>query len=274
MSSSARRALRILETLGSADGPLGVTEIGRRLAIPPGTAFRSLDALERGGFVGRFQASPRYVPGPTVDRLRQSVFAQFPIRRVCMPYLRQLAFASGETTSLTVAIGWYGVRIAAAPGVNEVTSSPPLGAVRPLTQGGAAQAILAFLPQGSAADVTVWANRHGLDALEARELQAELMAIRRRGFAVEETSFAPGRAAVALPVRSDRHAVAAIAIEGPVLDLNNPRYHDDLDRWTEIVHTIETIAQAHPHLFENPFDHLDRDAIVLNSALSGEADAD
>jgi DNA-binding IclR family transcriptional regulator len=264
MSSSARRALRILETIGRAERPLGVTEIGRRLAIPPGTAFRGLDALERGGFVGRFQASPRYVLGPTIDRLRQSLFARFPIREACMPYLRQLAFASGETTSLTVAIGWYGVRIAAAPGANEVTSSPPLGAVRPLAQGAAGRAILASMPQGSAAGITEWAEKRGLGTADARELEAELMSIRQRGFAVEPTAFAPGRAGVALPVRADHHAIAAITIEGPVLDLANPRYHDDLDRWTEIVRTLQNLARAHPRLFENPFDHLDRDAIVLN----------
>ena len=33
MSSSARRALRILESVGKAEGPLGVTEIGRRLDV-------------------------------------------------------------------------------------------------------------------------------------------------------------------------------------------------------------------------------------------------
>jgi hypothetical protein len=36
MSSSAKRALRVLETIGAADRPLGVTEIARRLSLPPG----------------------------------------------------------------------------------------------------------------------------------------------------------------------------------------------------------------------------------------------
>ena len=79
--------------------------------------------------------------GKTVGALRQNLFARFAIRDICMPYLRQLAFASGETASLTVRLGWYGVRIAAAPGTNEVTSSPPLGAVRLLDEGCASRAI-------------------------------------------------------------------------------------------------------------------------------------
>jgi len=264
MSSSAQRALRILEAIGVADRPLGVTELGRNLAIPAGTAFRSLDALERGGLVSRFQSSPRYVLGPTLNRLRHTLFAQFPIRDVCTPYLRQLAFASGETTSLTVAVGWYGVRIAAAPGVNEVTSSPPLGVAGTLATGGACRAILAFLADGSAARMATWAQKHALPIPAAHRLEAELVTIRQRGFAIEAAPFAARRASIALPIRAGGGTHAAIAIEGPVLDLDNPRYHDDLGRWTEIVAAIEDLARIHPALFADPFGHLERDTVVFD----------
>ncbi len=146
MSSSAGRALRILETVGAAERPLGPTEIGQSLGISAGTAFRGLDALERAGYLARFRASPKFVLGKSVAALRQTLLARFPIRDVTAPYLRQLAFACGETVSLTVRLGWHGLRIATAPGSNEVTSAPPLGAVRPLADGCAGRAILAFLP--------------------------------------------------------------------------------------------------------------------------------
>ena len=71
MSSSARRALRILETVGAAERPVGATEVGRALGLSAGTVFRGLDALERAGYVARFQASARYVLGASVGGLRQ-----------------------------------------------------------------------------------------------------------------------------------------------------------------------------------------------------------
>ena len=231
MSSSAHRALRILETAGAAERPLGVTEIARRLDLPPGTVFRGLDALECQGYVGRYQASSRYVLGGMVGRLRQSLFAGFHIREVCLPYLRQLAFASGETTSLTVPIGWYAVRIAAAPGTNEVTSSPPLGEVRLLSEGGAAKALFAFYPSAAVPRFTAWARKHGRRPPSPATLAAELGEIRARGFAVERTEFAAGRAVLAVPIRSADTPLASIAVEGPVLDLARPGYHDDLARW-------------------------------------------
>ena len=248
MSTSAARALRILETVGAAERPLGPTEIGRTLGISAGTAFRGLDALERAGWLARFQASPKFVLGKSVAALRQNLLARFPIRDVTAPYLRQLAFASGETVSLTVRLGRHGLRISSAPGTNEVTSAPPLGAVRPLGEGCAGRAILAHLAP---------------DVPEAGRLARALAEIRQRGFATEETAFARGRAALAFPLRRDGQAIAAIAIEGPVVDLENPAAHDDLPRWREIIRSVERLAQARPALFAGPFDHLDPDDIVL-----------
>ncbi len=258
MSSSARRALRILQSIGGADRPPGATEIGRTLGLSPGTAFRGIDALERAGYVARFQSSAKFVLGTRVAALRQSLFARFPIREVCAPYLRQLAFASGETVALTVRLGWYGVRIAAAPGTSEVTSAAPLGAVRPLGDGSAGQAILAFRPSEAAAYAT-WAGRgrHAVPGMES------LVDVRTHGFAAEETPFARGRAAVAFPVRTRAGALAAIAIEGPVVDLARLA-HDDLPRWRDIVESVERLAQARPALFAGPFDHLDPDDIVFD----------
>ena len=260
MSSSTRRALRILETVGGAEQPLGATEIGRALGISAGTVFRGLDALERAGYVARFQSSAKFVLGKTVGTLRQNLFARFATRDICMPYLRQLAFASGETASLTVRLGWYGVRIAAAPGTNEVTSSPPLGAVRLLGEGCASRAILASLPSGAAEDYASWGRRHKKLVPDPKTLARALADIRRRGFATEETAFARGRAALAFGLKGGN---AAIAIEGPVLDLARPGVHDGLPHWREIVQSVERLVQARPALFAGPFDHLDPDDIVL-----------
>ena len=264
MSSSARRALTVLDTIGAAERPLGVTEIARALDLAPATVFRGLDALERAGFVGRYQASSRYVLGNAVSRLRQTLFARFHIREACLPYLRQLAFASGEAVSLSVPVGWYALRLAAAPGLNEVTSSPPVGEIRPQGEGGAGLAMLAFRAPSDVVQFRGWARKRRLDLRPG--LDRELRAIRERGYALEPTPFAAGRAALALPVRAGEVAIAAIAVEGPVLDLGNPGYHDDLPRWIAIVAEIEALIAARPALFANPFGHLDPDEIVIDAS--------
>jgi DNA-binding transcriptional ArsR family regulator len=145
MSSSAKRALRILEFVSDSDHPLGVTEIARVLSLAPATVFRSLDALSRADLVSRYQSSSRYVLGAAADRLCQSLIARFRIRELSLPYLRQLASVSGESASLHVRLGWYSVRIASAPGTAEVTNAPAIGDTRAL---GDTYALATMLPLG------------------------------------------------------------------------------------------------------------------------------
>jgi DNA-binding IclR family transcriptional regulator len=257
MSSSAKRALRILETVGAAENPAGVSEVARALSLSPGTVFRSLDALGKAGLVTRYQASARYVLGPAAERLRHSLIACFRMRDVCLPYLRQLASVSGETTSLHVRLGWYGVRIASVPGTGEVTNSPPLGEAHPLGDRYSGEAILAFLSENDIAHYRVWAAKHGV---RWSEKQRELGAIRSQGFAAGETGFGDGMA-VALPVRDGDAALAGIAIEGPVFNPQSPV--SGVSGWSEIVGHVEALARAQPQLFQNPFAHLDPDTIAL-----------
>ena len=266
MISSAFRTLRILEAIGRADRPLGVTEIARQLGLAPGTVFRGLDALEHAGYVSRFESSPRYVAGPVVNQLRQALLARFTLRDVALPYLRQLAFATGETVSLTMKVGWYALRLIAVPGINEVTSSPPVGDVRLLEQTCAGQAILAFLPRDRLHEYCGWAAAAAVGGQQGSSIDEIVSSTRKRGFAIEVASFATNRAAAAFPVRGTDGPIAAVGIEAPVLHLDHVGYHDGINQWIEIVGSLEKVVRARPAMFETPFGHLDPANIVLSSA--------
>ena len=254
MSSSATRALRILEAVGQAERPPGPTEIARTLKSTPGTVFRGLDALMRSGLIARYQASAHYVLGPTADRLRHSLIAQFRIREVALPYLRQLASLSGETASLYVRLGWYALRIASVPGTNEITSAPRLGEAHPLAETYPGNAILAFLRPSDIAAYRRWAKRLGFKS------PVSLHEIAKHGYALGQAEFA-GASAVALPIRIAEFAIASLAIEGPVFD--GSRSAENVGSWREIADKIESVLRAQPALGLNPFGHLDPDKIAL-----------
>jgi DNA-binding IclR family transcriptional regulator len=256
MSSSAARALRILDRIGRAGRPLGVTEIARESSLAPGTVFRSLDALARGDFIARYQASSRYVLGAAAERLRRSVIDGFRMRESVLPYLRQLASVSGETASLHVRLGWYDVRIASAPGTAEVTNAPLIGETRPLGDFYAGRAMLAFLPDAEIARYRAWSAKFGVPFRDK-----ELRAVKQDGFASGEAELADA-GAIAFPVCPRHEAIAAIAIEGPVFSRigGHPRGFSD---WREIIAHVEALARAQASLFENPYAHLDPDSCVL-----------
>jgi IclR family acetate operon transcriptional repressor len=258
MSSSTTRALRILEAVGEADRPPGATEIARTLDSTPGTVFRGLDALARSGLIARYQASSRYVLGPTWERLRQSLIAQFRLREVSLPYLRELASSSGETASVYGRLGWYALRIATVPGTNEVTNAPPLGEAQPFGAACAGRAIFAFLRPSEITEYRGWAKRHGLRGTPSN---AELDEIAKRGLALGEAEFAGARA-LALPLRAQGTAIASIAIEGPVFD-GSRSTRSAVASWRQIAGRIESTLRAQPALYVSPFAHLDPEKITL-----------
>jgi DNA-binding IclR family transcriptional regulator len=260
MISSARRTMSILETIGRADGPIGVTDIARRLDLQPGTVFRGLNALEQAGYISRFQSSSRYVLGPAVNQLRRSLLARFKIRGVCLPYLRQLAFATGETVSLIMMVGWYGLRLAAEPGTSEVTSSPPIGQLHALHQTCGGRAILAFLPDTKLQDYRRWSRRTE-GATYPKTVSEDLRKVKERGFALEVATFAPDRASVAFPIHGEATPIAAIAIDGPVLQLDNAT---GIEQWIQIVQSLQRVIDVAPEDFAGPFAHLDPGSIALS----------
>jgi IclR family acetate operon transcriptional repressor len=255
MSSSARRALKILATVGEAGRPMGVTEIARTLGIAPGTAFRGLDALQGAGLLTRDRSAPRYALGPAALGLRQTLLSLFRIRDVCLSYLRQLASASGETSSLHVRIGWCAARIATAPGTAEVTSGAILSGVQPLSACIAGRAILAHLGRNQIERYRAWASGRGIVISTGRE--RELAAIRARGFA---SGSAPDLGSMAFPIRKSDQAFAAVAIEG-----SGVAAASSLPEWRDIARAIEALVRANPDLSHQPFEHIDPDAIALPS---------
>lgn len=255
MSSSATRALKILALLGRSGEPLGVTELARRVGLPPGTVFRTLDALQRGAFAERYRASSRYVVGPAAQRLRQSFFARFRLRELALPHLRKIAATSGETVSLVVPIGWYALRVAVARGGNEITQESPLGALGPLAGHYAGRAILAYMGGERINAYGTWTNT------QQNELAAALAPIRAQGFAVDESRAVPGRAALACPVRLADEAIASVAVEGPVFDLGRKTL---TAAWTTELEALEREVASRPELAVNPYAHLDPAFVVLD----------
>jgi DNA-binding IclR family transcriptional regulator len=203
------------------------------------------------------------VLGHAAGGLKQSLLARFRIREVCLPYLRQLASASGETTALYVRLGWYAVRIASAPGTAEVTNAPPSDEVHVLGAAYPGRVILAHLSPAKIASYRAFVSAHGLEVPKISALKSELAAIQARGFALGAPVFADPRVAVALPIRKFDQAIAALAIEGPVVDSSNYKRHAGISAWREIRGAIETLIRAQPALFAHPFEHIDPSEIMF-----------
>jgi IclR family acetate operon transcriptional repressor len=255
MSSSAKRALKILAAVGESGRPMGVTEIARTLNIAPGTAFRSLDALQTAHLLARDPRAPRYALGSAALGLRQSLLAQFRIRDVATPYLRQLASATGETCSLHVRIGWYAACVATAHGSTEMTADVTAVGVQALSAHAAGRAILAHITHNQIDRYRAWATARGI--VIPKTLERELGVIRARGFVLGAPS---ATNPVAFPILKADQAFAALSLDRGEAPSNQPPAEA-----REIARALAALVRANPALAHQPFEHFDPDEVVLPS---------
>lgn len=271
-TASSRYIFEILRLVSTAERPLSATEISRSLDLSTTTAHRGLMTLERAGYVARHQLSARYVLGVMSRRLLQSFFARFALHGFAIPYMRQLAIATGETVSLFVQVGWYAVRIASVKGTKEIIHTGPVGEVRDLDDGVAGRALLAFMPDAGRERFLAARGRATSGAVR-RALDADLADVRATGVATEASAAQPGWGAVAFVLRDAAGAaVGAIAIEGPVLKLGGRKRSAEWNELAASVAQMEALIRANPARFRNPYGHLDPAGIELPSATSRRSD--
>lgn len=271
-NTSARHVFATLREVCSADEPLGVTEIRRRVGLSPSSAQRALLTLTQAGYVKRLEYIPRYRVGPTSERLANAVLERFKIRAASLLFLRQLAATSRRTASLYSRLGWYSVRLIGIEAESGRGSSPRTrrpGEAALLTDHAASLAILAHLPQReidhclrfSAAHVKPGAAASSTDALVGR-----LTEIRAGGYVYEPGDDRGRNEMMAFPVRDPGGTVlASLAIEGSRGAMG--LFESPLkSAWQGVVRDFEAEIRSKPQYYANPFAHLDPDQIRLGTA--------
>jgi IclR family acetate operon transcriptional repressor len=247
VNSSATHVFEVLRLVARTDEPLGVSEISRRLGLPASTVYRALITLEESGYLARYQNMPRYELGQMPQLLNRALVHRFRLHAVSRPHLRLLSERTGETTALTVPLGWYGLRLAGVYGSHDIYHRERLGQVAPLHEEVAGIAILAFLGAEELDAYRAFWDARGsgadLDAVEAA---------RRDGVARAATG-------AALPVRNPSGEVlASLAISASSL----PAASEML--WRDARDALEAEIAADPVSFDSPFANIPADEIVID----------
>lgn len=252
VNSSALHIFEVLRLVARSGEPVGVPEIGRRLGLPASTIYRALITLEESGYLARYQNLPRYELGQMPQLLNRALVHRFRLHAASRPHLRGLAERSGETVSLTVRLGWYGLRLAGVYGSHDIYHRERLGQVTPLHLDVAGVAILGSLGgKEQAAYRAFWTARGVADA--------------GIGWTLED-GVARAATGAALPVRKpDGEVLAALAISMPGL----PDESDGL--WRGARDALEAEIGADPAAYDSPFANIPADEIVIDLERTNEA---
>lgn len=254
INSSALHVFEVLRLVAGTDEPLGVSEISRRVGLPASTVYRALITLEESGYLARHQNMPRYELGQMPQLLNRALVHRFRLHAASRPHLHRLAARTGETTSLIVRLGWYGLRLAGVYGSHDIYHRERLGEVMPLHAGVGGVGILAFLGDAAIDAYRTFAVRVGI-AVDAPRLNAALRGAHSEGLVRDVDG-----AGVALPVRKPTGDVlasitisadlaAAAGQEAALLDVRN---------------ALEAEIARDPAGFASPFAHIPHDEIIID----------
>ena len=207
ISKTADQALVLLAYVAE-HGPLGTTDLARRLKMHRTVVHRLLATLQGRGFVRRVEDG--YLPGTALLHLAQ--FVEPELIAASRPVLAALAQEFGETFILTALQGSHeAIQIEQAVGSHHfMRVQLTRGFRHPLAKGASGRSILAF------SDESVIAY-----ALEQSEnpklLERQLAQVRELGYAVSHDELSPGVHGVSVPIMQDKQPVASIGVVYPAV---------------------------------------------------------
>lgn len=211
---SVVRAFGLLEALRMLGGEAGVSELSAEVELPAPTIHRLLQTLIAHGYVVQLP-SRRYSLGPGLIRLGDAATRR--LSSWAMPVLAGLAQSSQETANMAILDGDLAAYVAQVPSPHQMRMFTEVGRRVFAHSTGVGKAMLSQLPDERVLEIV---RRTGMPAYTATTLTSEsalladLRAIRRRGYAIDEGEQELGVRCYAVPV-SGLALPAAVSVSGP-----------------------------------------------------------
>lgn len=228
-STTALRALRVLETLAQARGALSTTEVAGIIGAERSTAYRMLMTLMAAGYVVRDPQSRVYRLGHKVLELSRPLLSGAERTEIVAACLRQISAQTGESVHYSVLERDRAVLVQRAKGSQLVTVDFQIGDRAPLHCTSIGKVLLAY--QDAAAVEAV--IRGGLPRAarntitHAAALRAELRKVRVQGYAYDDFEFADDMRCVAVPViEKDGRVTGGISLSGPASRYTLPKLRE------------------------------------------------
>lgn len=220
------RGLGVLAELARGGGAT-LSELAERLAEPAPSLYRALITLEGHGMAELDPATQHWHVGAGAFRVGSAFLRRTSLLERARPEMHALMAATGETANLGVARGTAVLFIGQVETHETIRAFFPPGTESPLHASGIGKALLAFLPE---ARRTALLDRLDLTRFtpatlaDRAALEADLAAIRTRGFAVDDEERTAGMRCVAAPVFDAMgEAVAGLSVSGPVSRMSPER---------------------------------------------------
>ncbi len=216
---SVDRAMAVLGVLAESGG-LALSPLAARAGLPPTTAYRLLVTLSRHGMVELDPAAQTWAMGAGAFRLGSAFLRRTSVVDRARPFLRDLMEGTGETANLGIERGDAVLFVAQVETHATIRAFFPPGTQSPLHASGIGKALLARFDPARLAGYLARVPREAFTPTtltDAAALEADLAAIRARGWALDNEERTPGmRCVAAAVINAQGDAVAGLSVSGPV----------------------------------------------------------
>ncbi len=218
VSTTALKALHVLEAVASEQRPLSLGEVARTAGMDKSATHRMLATLLRAGYVRQDPASRRYSLSYRVVSLSRNLLADNEVVRLARETLERMAAETGEGVHLAVLDGTETVLVQRVKGTQLVAVDFQVGDRSQLHCTSIGKALLAYQDRETIENVIA----AGLPALTANTitqpdvLRRELRLVRERGYAIDDREMYDGMRCIAAPVfERDAPVRMGISCSGP-----------------------------------------------------------
>ena len=216
---SLHKALQVLNCFTADQPELGVTEISHMLGLQKSTVYNILATFEQEGFTAQAPVTKKYRLGLRFLHLSNVVRSGLGLRRVALPVMEKAMRRFEETVHLAIEQDGQVVYIESVQPPDRSVSRLATGKRAHMHCTGVGKAILAFAPDEKVQQVV---RTHGLPRFTANTittleaLMEEMVATRRRGYAVDNMEHEWGIRCIAVPIRDENGRIhASMSISGP-----------------------------------------------------------
>ena len=219
------RGLNLLAIIAEADG-LSLTSIAQRAGMAPSTAHRLLNTLKAGGFI-QDDDQGHYLIGVQAFRTGSAFLRNRKMVDVGRGTMRSLMEASGETVNMAIDSDGYVVFISQIESHQSIRAFHRPGARGPMHASSLGKAMMASLTDEALAQRLHHVGmprftKHTI--VDPDTLIADLAAVRKRGWAIDDEEQAEGLRCVGAAIYNEfSEIMGAISISGPTVRVSEER---------------------------------------------------
>src|ERR1700724_1133359 len=224
--TALQRGLRLLHLFSESPRGLTAKQVAALSRLPVSTVHRFLANLVTTGFLNRDIEGTHHL-GIACFSIGQAAAGQLDIRRLSLPYLRELNQQTRETIHLTVRHGLSAVYVEKLDSPEPLRIHSRIGAAIPLYCTAVGKVLLAYLPPQERSAVLDRMEMHRFTSNTAgspQELQTQLQLVRRNGYACDLEEHEAHIRCVAAPIWDHTGAVtASLSITAPAVRMGVAR---------------------------------------------------